>query len=389
MTVENVIELLELRMKRVISFLPRKRRPYFEELKRHFTSRGILLAGPRGSGKTTFLLSIAEEKNIFYISADDPIIYTTPFQDLAQYILIHYDGLIIDEVHYLKEWSLHIKSLYDSFPNKAIWLSDSSSIILRKGIADLSRRFVVHNLPLMSLREYIYFETGKELPKITDPFDKTSLQIVPEILREIDILKYFKAYKENGTRPFYQEGNFAERVKNVLEKSIYVDIPYFVGQLTENHFGVMKAIVSHLAFSKVPTINIEAICRDWAISKQKLYQLLQAMKEIRLITIVQKSPIEKPYSKGSKIFFADPVIYNVLEAETGTFREAFVVFSLKNKGTLLAEKDKTKCDLIFNGMRLEIGGANKKPKQADFVIRDDIDLSVRNVIPMWVLGMGW
>ncbi|NPU89505.1 MAG: ATP-binding protein [Fervidobacterium sp.] len=150
----------------------------------------------------------------------------------------------------------------------------------------------------------------------------------------------------------------------------------------------MKAIVSHLAFSKVPTINIEATCRDWNISKQKLYQLLFAMEEIGLITIVQKSPIEKPYSKGSKIFFADPVIYNVLEAETGNFREAFVVFSLKNKGTLLAEKDETKGDLIFNGIRLEIGGANKKPKQADFVIRDDIDLPVRNAIPMWVIGIG-
>ncbi|WP_448377139.1 ATP-binding protein [Fervidobacterium sp.] len=389
MTAERIFESLELRMKRMISFLPQKRRPFFDKLKLDFTSRGILLTGPRGSGKTTFLISLAEENNLFYISADDPIMYTIPFQELAQYILIHYDGLIIDEVHYLKDWSLHIKSLYDSFPNKTIWLSDSSSVILRKGIADLSRRFVVHQLPLMSLREYIYFETGKELPKITDPFNKTSLQIVPEILRDIDVLKHFKTYKENGTRPFYQEGNFAERVKNVLEKSIYVDIPYIIGQLSENHFGVMKAIVSHLAFSKVPTINIEAMCRDWSISKQKLYQVLFAMEEIGLITIVQKSPIEKPYSKGSKIFFSDPVIYNVLETETGNFRDAFVVFALKNRGTLFAEKDKAKADLIFNGIRLENGGANKKPKLADFVIRDDIDLPVRNAIPMWVLGMRW
>jgi hypothetical protein len=62
---------------------------------------------------------------------------------------------------------------------------------------------------------------------------------------------------------------------------------------------------------------------------------------------------------------------------------------LKNRGTLLAEKDEIKADLIFNEIRLEIGGANKNPKLADFVIRDDIDLPVRNCIPMWVLGMGW
>jgi hypothetical protein len=62
---------------------------------------------------------------------------------------------------------------------------------------------------------------------------------------------------------------------------------------------------------------------------------------------------------------------------------------LKNRGTPFAEKDETKADLIFNEIRLEIGGANKNPKLADFVIRDDIDLPVRNAIPMWVLGMGW
>ncbi|WP_448376836.1 hypothetical protein [Fervidobacterium sp.] len=149
-----------------------------------------------------------------------------------------------------------------------------------------------------------------------------------------------------------------------MEKAF--SIVQFAGQLSKNHPGAMKAIVSHLAFSKIPTINIEAMCRDWSISKQKLYQLLFAMEEIGLITIVQKSPIEKPYSEGSKIFFADPVIYNVLQAETGNFREAFVVFSLKNKGTLLAEKDETKGDLIFNGICLEIGGANKKTKTGRF-----------------------
>jgi len=72
----------------------------------------------------------------------------------------------------------------------------------------------------------------------------------------------------------------------------------------------------------------------------------------------------------------------VLEGETGNFRETFVVFVLKNKGKILAEKDETKGDLIFNEIHLEIGGLSKKSKQADCVIRDDIDLPVRNVIPM-------
>ncbi|MDI3529804.1 MAG: uncharacterized protein PWQ23_1623 [Thermoanaerobacter sp.] len=45
MNIENVLELLELRMKRSISFLPAKRRLYFEELKkvRSYSSFNILM----------------------------------------------------------------------------------------------------------------------------------------------------------------------------------------------------------------------------------------------------------------------------------------------------------------------------------------------------------
>jgi len=48
------------------------------------------------------------------------------------------------------------------------------------------------------------------------------------------------------------------------------------GQLTESHLGVMKAIVS---------INLKVMCKDRAISKQKLYQVLYAMPQVGLITI--------------------------------------------------------------------------------------------------------
>jgi hypothetical protein len=116
--IENAVESLELRMNRMISFLPERRRPYFNELEKRFTAKGILLAGPRGSGKTTFLLSLAQKRNLFYISADDPIIYTVPFQQLAQYILVNYDGLIIDEVHYLKDGLCTLKASTTHFQIK-------------------------------------------------------------------------------------------------------------------------------------------------------------------------------------------------------------------------------------------------------------------------------
>jgi hypothetical protein len=34
-----------------------------------------------------------------------------------------------------------------------------------------------------------------------------------------------------------------------------------------------------------------------------------------------------------------------------------------------------------------LGGASKKPKQADWLIRDDIEYPTKKAIPLWSLGM--
>ncbi|MGB9821359.1 MAG: ATP-binding protein, partial [Pseudothermotoga sp.] len=132
-----------------------------------------------------------------------------------------------------------------------------------------------------------------------------------------------------------------------------------------------------------------SMCKEWSIGKPKLYQLLMAMEQVSLINIVPKGKVERPYSKGSKMFFADPTLYYVFEGEVGNFREAFIVFALKEKGKIYAAKDEREADFIFEGLKLEIGGKKKSSKSSDFVLRDDIDLPLRNVIPLWMLGMLW
>ncbi|WP_041082060.1 ATP-binding protein [Thermotoga profunda] len=391
MDLNQIIERLELRTTRLTNFLPERKRLFFKQLEAKFQNRAILLHGPRGVGKTTFLLLMAKRHNLLYISGDDPLLLTVPLQDLLETILINYPGVIIDEIHFMPNWSAMLKFLYDSFPNKTIWISDSSSVLLRKSVDDLSRRFVLLKLPLMSLREYIHFEAGIDLEVLDSPFENLA-EYTSEILRQVDILNFFKDYREKGTRPFYIEGNFKEKLLNTLEKTIYYDITHLLNVVHENHFGVMKAIISHLAYSKIQTFNVESMCRQWAIGKPKLYELLHAMEESGVINIAYKDKIEKPYSKGAKIFFADPALYYALEGEIGNFREAFTIFALKERGKILASKNEEEADFIFEGakvVKLEIWGKNKRSKSSDFVVRDDIDLPIRNTIPLWTLGMLW
>jgi len=46
----------------------------------------------------------------------------------------------------------------DDYPDRLLWVSDSSSLVLRSGTGDLSRRFVSIVMPLLSFREFVALE---------------------------------------------------------------------------------------------------------------------------------------------------------------------------------------------------------------------------------------
>jgi hypothetical protein len=208
-------------------------------------------------------------------------------------------------------------------------------------------------------------------------------------IKNLDILKLFKEYASSGTRPFFLEGNFSEKMENILEKTLYSDIPFFLNSIKENHLKLMKAIIGYLIYSKIPTINVERMCKDWGLSKNKLYELLKVMEEAELINIILKEKDFSINSKGEKIFLADPSYYYIYNGEIGNFREAFTVFTLKEKGKIFASKNEKEGDFIWNDIKIEVGGKNKKIKKSDFVIRDDIDIPLKNKVPLWLLGFLW
>jgi len=60
---------------------------------------------------------------------------------------------------------------------------------------------------------------------------------------------------------------------------------------------------------------------------------------------------------------------------------------LKGAGhAVFASKDESQGDFEVAGLTVEVGGAGKKRKKSDFVIRDDVETPSRSVIPLWCLG---
>jgi hypothetical protein len=358
-------------------------------------SRGSLLVGPRGTGKTTFLIRHAKTMaRTFYLSLDNPLVTGVSIYEFGDWLFQNgYDTLICDEVHFADNWSQQLKALYDAHPKKKIIASDSSTLILRKGVGDLSRRFVSEKFPYLSFHEYLYLKKGVRFDTITWPelLSEKILKFAKGLSsqaekHDLNFQHEFKSYLQEGVRPYFLEGHYQERTQNVLEKMIYVDIPYFVPEIKERHLQLMKNVVGHLATSPIPTLTIDSLSRDWAIGKPTIYNLLEVMSESGILNIIPQEGV-RGKSKGKKIFFADPSFYHSLNGLLGNVREAYFAMAVKSMGLELhCPKDDSDYDFKIGKNTFEVGGRNKKKKNADFAIKDDIDLPGQNSIPLWVMG---
>lgn len=384
---KDILQTLVRVMQRRVAALPQRFRLFTTEY--GSLPNNLLLTGARGCGKSTFLLYHSRDKRILYFSADNPKIINTKLYDLVNDIfMLGYEGVIIDEVHYAAGWSMQLKALCDDFPEKIIWASDSSSLVLRKGEGDLSRRFVPIQMPLMSFREFLYLETGASYPKYQ--LGSNTLPTQPDA----DLLSHFVEYRKFGTRPFYQNGDFAPRYMAVLDKVLDNDIPFFLPSVTDKNLRLMRAIVGTLSNSSIPRVQVTSLCADWGIGAEKLYQLLFVMESVGLLRIVRYPNDTKSRSVGAKMLFADPCAYHVLDADQGTEREAYIVncFNTAGYGVNAMCDERNGDYTIMHGKEtftLEVGGKSKKPKGADFVLRDNTDYPAGNAIPLWLAGMMW
>lgn len=353
--------------------------------------RAGLLSGPRGVGKTTWMLSQTERHHLLYLSADNPVLSTVPLYDLLEHIFMRgYEGVLIDEVHYANDWARHLKAAYDAFPKCRIIAGDSSTVVLRKELTDLSRRFPVFKMPLLSFREFLMLKLKRDIPRI-NPFDYSDHD-VRSLTRQVNVLRFFREYMKIGFRPFFLEDEtlYQEKVMNTVAKTMESDIPFLVPQVSENHLRLMHSVIGYLAISSVPTLHVNSLCREWGLGKEKLYQLLSAMERSHLLRTIRKRTNTNIHSTGAKLFLHEPSIYGFFGKNEGTQREAFTAAAFADAGyNVYASSNETDCDFVINGRLVEVGGQKKKPKSSDLVIRDNADLPSGTSIPMWLIGLAY
>ncbi|MEO0759966.1 MAG: AAA family ATPase, partial [Cyanobacteria bacterium J06648_16] len=164
-----------------IAYEDMPRRKYFKRLAQNILDtsvrRAIVLMGPRRVGKTVMVYHSIRmlldagirSENILYLSLETPI-YTglslerilSYFQELFNHKRNTNLFVFFDEIQYLREWEIHLKSLVDSLPSYRFVATGSAAAALRlKSNESGAGRFSDYILPPLTFAEYLMF-IGRE-----------------------------------------------------------------------------------------------------------------------------------------------------------------------------------------------------------------------------------
>ena len=398
-----LVELFAIQNK-LANFVPTEFKRY---LKIDWDKRLIILTGARGAGKTTLVLQHYLENykstaECLYLSIDNPLAAKQGIYEIGKEYFTHYGNtIIIDEVHKQANWSIEVKALYDSFPDKKIVLLGSSKLNIINQKGDLSRRALIYNLKGLSLREFIELKYGKKLNSYSiEEVLSNHVEISSEISRFIpEIRKYFYEYKQYGFYPFFKQYSATEYqnvLHNVLDKIIYEDVPSLKNVKTSSSL-VFKKLIAYLSMSKIPTVNVSSMCNELDITKETLYEYLDLLNRADVINIVKRENATIRSLRYSKILLLNPNLYYAISNELwthnpdlGNIREAFFVSQIQE--TFFASETVDYTILVNNTkIEIEIGGKNKSRKQIKgidngYILKDHIDVGYKNVIPLYLAG---
>lgn len=359
------------------------------------------LIGSRGVGKTTLLLqyvNLFDMDEALYFSADDLLVLNYGIYDIVnEFYALGGRVVAIDEVHRFKNWSQHLKNIYDSFPDLTIRISGSSMLNILYESHDLSRRLVLKEVKRLSFREYLILKEKIELKaygfeEILEQHRKISSTVVE---KHPKILKYFKDYLQTGCYPYGLEREFfSEKLFNALEKIIYEDIPS-LNKIRYEQLAVFKKFIFIIVSAKVPyKVSVDSLAKELGISEPTLYVYFDILNKTGIFNSVKKYS-KKLSRKPDKLLFDNTNIlhayakeYNIA-TEIGTIRETFFASCFGDDLTLYYSDigDFKVGEYIF-----EVGGKRKSFKQIvdvekSFLVIDTDFTTHKRKIPLWVFGL--
>ena len=325
-----------------------------------WSDRIIGIKGPRGVGKTTMMLQYIKEHldfdEVLYVNADDIYFGDHRLIDLAEKLVqrgVRY--FFIDEIHKYRDWSKELKLIYDYYRELKVVFSGSSVLDLDKGSADLSRRAVMYHLYGLSFREYLSIFKNVGVPVFT--LDDI-LSGMPEKISLKTPLLHFEEYLKRGYYPFSGDGSFYGKLRQIVSQTLENDITVFA-DMPSAMGRKFKKLLAVIARSVPFKPNMSKLAEIIGAGRNQMPSLLFVLAES--------------------------------EVNVGNLRETFFLSQMRVRNAVVSSSIS---DFMIGERTFEIGGRSKGLKQIEkakegYVVKDDIEYSSGNILPLWWFGLNY
>lgn len=364
----------------------------------NWDSQLIVIMGARGVGKTTMVLQrilmTDTKKESLYISADNTFFAGNTLYDIAtKFAQEGGKVLYIDEVHKYQDWSKEVKMMYDFLPDLKVVITGSSILELIRGTdADLSRRAIRYKLEGLSFREYINFSLGLNIPAYSLEDILNGKVELPEEVKYP--LAHFKEYLSKGYFPFFKQDDYYQRLENVINQTMEVDIPTYA-KMNVSTARKLKQLLYVISRSVPFKPNFTEIGRAISADRGTVADHMVYMEKSTLIRQLNFAPDGMDLvQKVDKIYLGNTCFIYALadeNPEIGNIRETFFYCAMCVNHKVTSSPA---ADFLVKGHTFEVGGKSKKQKQIKnvkdaFVVKDDIENAYMNVIPLWTFGFNY
>lgn len=265
----------------------------------------------------------------------------------------------------------------------------SSVLDINKGASDLSRRAVMYHMQGLSFREYLVLFHNVVVPRFTLTEVLTHKAILPSTFKP---LVYFEQYQKSGYYPFAKDTDFDTRLMQIINQTIESDIPMYA-EINISTARKLTKLLSIISRSVPFKPNISTIATALSASRNSIADYLLFMEEAGLISQLRDSTGGiRGLAKVDKIYLDNTnLIYSLanISAEEGNVRETFFMNQLRVDHSIINSKVS---DFMIDDMTFELGGRKKGNKQIEdiakgYIVKDNIETSYLNVIPLWLFGM--
>ena len=266
--------------------------------------RAVVLMGPRRVGKTVLIhhaiQALIDEglppRSIGYFSVDHPIYNGLSLEKLLEYYaqssgLNHKRDeiyIFFDEIQYLRNWEVHLKSAIDTYPNIKLVASGSAAAALRlKSQESGAGRFTDFLLPPLTFYEYIDLMNKTDMVRepVEDPPRQFAANNIELFNNEFINYLNFGGYPEVIFSPQIQ-ANLGRFIKSdIVDKVLLRDLPslYGIGDIQELNY-----LFTTLAFNTANEISLQELAQNSGVAKNTIKRYIEYLEAAFLIKVVHR-----------------------------------------------------------------------------------------------------